>query len=139
MPWNAEAWQSAFMNTGLPLALDRFEGEIQLTQAFQWCVLKPAVQEPTEIVRLAEQSGARMIVTSYMDHPLGQVSAAFEASRLAASGIELGACGLLTHFHLVPNAWTETLTVEEARLQAPAGLGFGFDSLLEKEAWDVLR
>ena len=142
--WNAAAWQE-LLHLGVPLALDRVS-DAELTdqlqtpsQAYQWCVLKPAIQEPLDLVKLATQTKASVCVTSYMDHPLGQVSAAFEATRLTGTDVPPATCGLLTHLSLDQNSYADRLRVEDTRLQAPEGFGFGFTDLLEKENWKRLR
>jgi O-succinylbenzoate synthase len=145
MPWHAPEWQEAHARTGFPLAFDRLsDGQFEELErapstAYQWCILKPAIQEPDRIVQLAEVTGARLAVTSYMDHPLGQMSAAFEAARLSQAGISLGTCGLLTHIELEDSAWTRAIETVGPQLQPPVGFGFGFDSLLESADWERLR
>jgi o-succinylbenzoate synthase len=145
MPWHAQEWQKAHVETGLPLALDRLS-ESQLSElerapssSYQWCILKPAVQDPDELVALAKATGARLAVTSYMDHPLGQITAAFEAARLAKAGVPIGACGLMTHFTLEETNWTRAIETTGAEILPPSGFGFGFDRLLENESWERLR
>lgn len=141
--WDAKTWQE-LLSVGAPLALDRISPAELLDQlrapnrSYKWCVLKPAIQEPQDVVQLTNATDATLCVTSYMDHPLGQVSAAFEATRLTGADVRMGVCGLLTHEHLTQNPYADQLSVEEARLQAPDGYGFGFDSLLEKENWKRL-
>lgn len=148
MPWHLGSWQDAHAQTGLPLAVDRLSedqwAELNLKEdnsyglAFQWCVLKPAVQEPNAVAAFAAKTSAKLSVTSYMDHPLGQVTAAFEAARLVASGVTIGTCGWMTHFELAESHWTRALEVSGAQLLAPVGHGFGFNTLLENENWKRL-
>ena len=134
VPWSVKAWRECAA-AGPALALDRAPSlEISETP-FDWCILKPAVQEPERVRALALAAGAQLCVTSYMDHPLGQVMAAYVAAQIP----EVKTCGLLTHLCLVESEWTERLTVEETRLVPPAGPGFGFTDLLEKENWKRIR
>ena len=135
VPWSARDWQECAA-AGVPLALDRVDSFDGIESAsFAWCILKPAVQEPEHVRDFARASGRKLCVTSYMDHPLGQVMAAFVAAQIP----EVQTCGLLTHFCLVESEWTERLAVADTRLVPPAGPGFGFDDLLEKENWKRIR
>ena len=79
------------------------------------------------------------MVTSYMDHPLGQLYAAFEAARLASrypEQILLG--GLATHllFQDLPSALD---LGDGPDLRLPSGTGLGLDDYLESLSWEPLR
>ena len=87
-------------------------------------VIKPAVQE-------IPNTHAEIIVTSYMDHPLGQLCAAYAA---AAAHITT-TCGLVTHVLYESDPFIERMYLDGARLVAPQGTGFGFDDLLEGLPW----
>jgi O-succinylbenzoate synthase len=89
----------------------------------------------------SDQAGElqRVVVTSYMDHPLGQAFAAWEAGRLALQFPGLvGVCGLQTHHLFEPDAFTEALGPWAPSFQAPPGKGLGFDDLLGKLPWKRL-
>ncbi|KAB8031033.1 hypothetical protein [Fluviispira multicolorata] len=79
----------------------------------------------------------KVIFTSYMDHPLGQVCALYEAANFYSHFPKSqGSCGFLTHFLYVENAYSECLMIENTRLiPSSKGTGFGFNHLLEKENW----
>ena len=68
-PYDASTWRVLRDRTGLRLALDRGTG----TEDVDVLVVKPAVQE-------IPPSRAEIIITSYMDHPLGQLCAAYADS-----------------------------------------------------------
>jgi O-succinylbenzoate synthase len=124
VPYDEAVWPT--LPKEVPLAVDR--GSAAATEGFAFRVVKPAVQE----MRVFTEP---VVVTSYMDHPLGQVFAAYEAATY--KGLLHGA-GLLTHGCFLPEEFGERLTVENARLQPPRGTGLGFDDLLEGLPWTLL-
>lgn len=154
--WNPEKWRDLQEASGLPLALDlalsaaakNFEGgdhnhlQLRGSESAQWLVLKPAIQNPQEIFTVAENNGLRICVTSYLDHPVGQVGAALEAARLVAltpgSG-RVGVCGLLSHFAYEENEFSEDLRTNGPRLVVPDEHGIGFTDLLEQQDWKPLK
>lgn len=123
-PYDAETWRALQASTGLRLALDRAVAD----DGVDVVVCKPAVQEVPRTRR-------ELVVTSYMDHPLGQVAAAYVAARAATSD----RCGLVTHVLYEPTAFTEALALDGARLAPSRGTGFGFDALLEAMPWRTLQ
>jgi O-succinylbenzoate synthase len=135
-PYDAATWRMLRERTGLRLALDRgFE-----TDGVDVWVVKPAVQPLTpalsppggEGVPKAGE-GRPIVVTSYMDHPVGQLHAAHVAAQHATE-----ACGLITHVLYEPNEFSESLRLDGARLVPPPGTGVGFDDALERLAWKRL-
>lgn len=119
-PYDAATWRSLRERTGLRLALDRGTG----AEDVDVLVVKPAVQE-------IPRTSAEIVVTSYMDHPLGQWCAAYTA---ASAGIT-NTCGLVTHVLYEPDPFIERMRIDGARLVPPSGTGFGFDDLLEALPW----
>lgn len=101
-------------------------------------VVKPA-WEPEDAIRNAIELGKRVVVTSAMDHPVGQMWAAWNAATAAKEypGSIL-ACGLLSHHAYEPNDFSDALATDGAVLRAPDGHGLGFDDLLERLAWTRL-
>lgn len=95
---------------------------------------KPAVQAET-LFKL----GCRRIVTSYLDHPLGQLCAAFTASSFQNNPRHLEICGLLSHKIYQNNAFSEQLFNDGPVLVPPSGTGFGFNELLENQIWRPLK
>jgi O-succinylbenzoate synthase len=90
-------------------------------------VVKPAVQEIPATLRM-------MIVTSYLDHPLGQAFAAWEAARAGVDEV----CGLQSHGVFEATPFTEALGPVQPDFQVPEGFGLGFDHLLEALPWRKL-
>lgn len=96
-------------------------------------VIKPAVNEWEPIVTRAVAGGRKLVFTSYLDHSVGQLSAAFVAARTAAAHPEaVEVCGLLSHTAYEWNPFSEALRSRDARLEADGGPGLGLGPLLEK-------
>lgn len=144
MPWDFQKWHILNEELGFSLALDFEErslaGAEDLRGTFDVIVVKPArpVAAPLD---LAQNWNKQIAVTSYMDHPLGQVAAAWQAAFWAREFPRaVRECGLLTHTLYSPNSYSERLSVEGARLKIEdSGFGFGFDDLLAGENWRVLE
>ncbi|HYH05440.1 MAG TPA: hypothetical protein VEK11_00115 [Thermoanaerobaculia bacterium] len=115
-PYDPAVW--AELRKRVRLALDRFEGEADVL------VHKPAIQ--TEWPRHKD-----VVVTSYMDHPVGQYCAAYTAATHDVNP----RCGLFTHVLYEPDAFFERVRSAGARLLPPGGTGLGFDDLLERLPW----
>ncbi len=136
-PWNPEAWHRLREDLGLPLAADR--DVLQRAAEADWLVVKPAVINAVEPGELAYRSGQRLVFTSYLDHPIGQLYAAWRAAECAAIfGPQLGDCGLLTHSLFEPDPFLEELKNDGPVLVPPPGTGLGFDELLDALPWKPL-
>lgn len=131
--FQAAAWKR--LNAGIPLAFDRGDLHEVVERACAVVILKPAVQNPSMVAPAARKLGARLVVTSYLDHPVGQVGAAYFAAKLAHETC----CGVASHLAYHKNSYSESLRIEKARLRAPEGTGFGFDDLLKRERWELLK
>jgi O-succinylbenzoate synthase len=126
-PYAEKRWSEFEDTTGVNLACDR---EVEHAEGIRIQIIKPAVNE---MGRIANR-GARRIFTSYMDHPLGQVFAAYEAARSGTKEL----CGLQTHHLFETNAFTEALGEQGPGFQIPDGVGLGFDDLLEELPWQKI-
>jgi O-succinylbenzoate synthase len=122
-PYDAATWRMLRDRTGLRLALDREVAE----EGVDVLVVKPAVQEMPSTSR-------EIVVTSYMDHAIGQFFAAFVAASHRATSV----CGLFTHVLYEPDPFFERVRADGSRLLAPDGTGIGFDDLLESLPWKKL-
>ena len=153
MPWAESLWSALHTFKNVDFALDRVS-EVELVgletksvgPEFKWIVLKPAIQDPQRMLSLARLVSARMCITSYLDHPVGQMGAALEAAKLVAETGQnpsfsdlIGACGLVSHKKLKKTDFSEAVRGQGPRLQAPEGTGIGFDRLLEKRSWQELK
>jgi o-succinylbenzoate synthase len=124
-PYDGGTWSALREETRLRLALDRFYAE----EGVDVLVVKPAIQE-------MPQRAKEIVITSYMDHPVGQFGAAYIA---AANAERVSArCGLFTHVLYERNAFIEMIRSDGSRLLPPEGTGIGFDSLLEQFSWKRL-
>ncbi len=133
-PYSESAWKELRRRTRLQFAVDRESAP--LAAAAQVMVVKPAVDEPYLLGEAAITNSQRVVVTSYMDHPLGQAFAAWEAARLGLQFPGLvGVCGLQTHHLFEANAFSELLGPWSPVFKPPGGTGLGFDELLEALPW----
>lgn len=122
-PYDEATWAELRERTGLRLALDMERGD-KPPHSIDVLVIKPAYQEiPCD--------DAEIVVTSYMDHPLGQLCAAYAAATARITTT----CGLVTHVLYEPDAFIERMRIDGTRLVPPGGTGFGFDDLLEALPW----
>jgi O-succinylbenzoate synthase len=128
-PYDPRTWRQLREEGGLPLAYDApRSGERLPAQAFDVLVHKPAVE-----VDFPSFDGP-VVVTSSMDHPVGQFGAAWVAATHRSSS----RCGLFTHVLYEPDPFLERIRADGARLLPPEGTGIGFDDLLENLAWTRL-
>jgi O-succinylbenzoate synthase len=82
----------------------------------------------------------RVVMTSNMDHPIGQLFAAREAAAYyTAHPDQAEVCGLATHSLFEPDPFIERMQCDaQNRLMFPGGTGFGFDDLLASLPWQRL-
>lgn len=135
------AWNSVVVRSPVPIALDRkATPDLVQTSLAQWLIWKPAAEAESCVADWCAVRGeaARISVTSYLDHPLGQMAAAFGASRLLEQGRSIGTCGLASHLNYEKTEFTECLTMHGATLYPPVGTGFGFDEILSRQNWRKL-
>ncbi len=138
LPFSESVWQE--LKQRLPqfrYALDRSFEETDVPEVR---VIKPALQN-RQWACLNVADHQQVVFTSYMDHPLGQVWAAWNAASLVPFFKEqLIDCGLVTH-HLFHDAdpFVAAMGPVEPVLTPPEGTGFGFDALLENLPWERLK
>ena len=136
-PYAESAWNDLHRQTQVNLAVDH--EATPLSTAAQVMVIKPAIDEPFLLAEAAIKHHQRVILTSYMDHPVGQTFAAWEAARLELQFPGLvGHCGLQTHHLFEPDAFSEMLGPWSPEFQVPDGRGLGFDDLLDALPWSRL-
>jgi len=124
-PYDAATWTRLRERTHIRLALDRGTQ----TDGVDVLVVKPAVQSFPD-------TQLEVVVTSYMDHAMGQMAAAWVAATNAAR--VSARCGLFTHVLFDRDPFFEQIRANGSRLLAGQGTGFGFDELLEKQPWKKL-
>jgi O-succinylbenzoate synthase len=129
--WTRHHWEE-LRGEGVPLAVDR-DMEARLLPG-DVAVMKPARPD------WCLHADSRYLVTSYMDHAVGQVFAAAKASSHSKgeSNLRLLPCGLLTHRCFDSDPFFERLRCDGPRLIPPGGTGLGFDDLLESLPWKRL-
>lgn len=133
-PYSDAAWSELARKTRMSLAVDREAAPLSRSAGVM--VIKPALDEPFLLGEAALANAQRVVVTSYMDHPLGQAFAAWEAARLALQFPGLvGLCGLQTHHLFESNVFTEALGPWSPEFRPAAGDGLGFTDLLEALPW----
>lgn len=136
-PYSESAWTELRRKTRVKLAVDLEAAP--LTAAAQVMVIKPAVDEPFLLGESAISHNQRVVLTSYMDHPLGQAFAAWEAARLELQFPGLtGMCGLQTHHLFEPDEFSEALGPWSPEFKIPDGTGLGFNDLLDALPWTRL-
>jgi o-succinylbenzoate synthase len=124
-PYDEETWRSLAEETGLTLAYDQPPtANRQPPTEYDVRIHKPAIRAEWPMHQ-------DVVVTSYMDHPIGQFGAAY----VAATHRTNARCGLFTHVLYEPDAFIERIAADGARLLAPRGTGIGFDDLLEQLSW----
>lgn len=133
-PFSEGTWAGLWKKHRVKLAVDMESGPQR--KAAQVTVIKPAVDEPFLLGEAAAMNGQRAVVTSYMDHPLGQAFAAYEAARTEVifPGL-VGICGLQTHQLFEKDAFTEALGEWGPEFKIPDGSGLGFDDALAELTW----
>ena len=136
-PFSETSWAELHRKTRVKLAVDR--EATPLSAAAQVIVIKPAVDEPFLLGEAAIAHNQRVVMTSYMDHPVGQAFAAWEAARLELQFPGLvGICGLQTHHLFEPEEFAEALGPWSPAFKVPDGIGLGFDDLLAAQPWTRL-
>jgi O-succinylbenzoate synthase len=122
-PYDQEVWNR--IRRRVAVAADREKKG----DACDVLVVKPALEE------FDGTSAQRVVVTSAMDHPIGQLWAAWRAASRGISEV----CGLITHHLFEPDSFTERLSIQGSVLVPPRGTGLGFDDLLDAMEWRRLR
>ena len=127
-------WKDLWKKFRVRLAVDRESGP--QSKGAQVTVVKPAVDEPFLLSEAAAMNSQAVVVTSYMDHPLGQAFAAWEAARteLIFPGL-IGTCGVQTHHLFEKDAFVEELGDWKPEFKVPGGTGLGFDDQLAELTW----
>jgi O-succinylbenzoate synthase len=130
-PYDARLWEDLARRYGCRFAADMVNGGRGVAVR----VVKPAWRSEQTLLDTTQE----IVFTSAMDHPVGQMGAAFIAARtakkLAGRVVE---CGLLTHELFETTEFSERIVTKGPRLEPPSGSGIGFDDLLLKLPWKKL-
>ncbi len=127
-PQLAESWR------GVPIGHDRIiPNALHLEQ--NYLIAKPALQSLDQIQDLAEEAPHKVVFTSYMDHPLGQLFAQAQASQFYQQNqVETPPyCGLVTQDLYESTAYSTLLGTAKPILPVPAQKEL--EHLLAQEKW----
>lgn len=124
-PYDPQVWKMLRAETTCALAVDRLPTDVA-ADAADVVIYKPAIQSFAPL--------GLVCVTSYLDHPVGQMHAALEAAKLAKKQ-DLPICGLASHFAYEVNDYSKSMFMQGSRILSPQGAGIGFDELLAQEKW----
>ena len=131
-PYDAAAWAEVQQRCGVKLALDK--GWQHGTEGFDAVVVKPARRDWRSVARTHPQHP--LVLTSAMDHALGQMYAAYEAAVAQSEGQALDFCGLCTEHLFESDAFFERVNSRGGYLSADSsGGGLGFGDALEALPW----
>lgn len=137
MPYDAELWERSRQQWGVRLALDK--GWLLGTKGFDAVVVKPARRDWRRVAEVHPDKP--LVLTSAMDHALGQMFAAYEAAVAQQElGGRIGLCGLSTQHLFATDAFFERVQVTGGWMTPDtAGGGLGFGDILERLPWRRLE
>lgn len=130
-------WLKRTQPLPVAIAIDREQPQIA-KEKFRYLVAKPAIAHLPTLCETAKKECWRVVVTSNMDHPLGQSYAAWAAgtAKQAHPGLIDPHCGLQTHHLFEATEFSEQLGDVSPEWHAASGTGLGFDNQLEQLNWD---
>jgi O-succinylbenzoate synthase len=115
----------------LKLAVDRAsDAVIDAMTCPDVIIIKPAVSDVASSLVKAKNWHKRIVITSYLDHPVGQLWAAWSAAN-AAKETTIDLCGLLSQNAYEPNPFQTLLKTQGPELLPPHGTGIGWNEELE--------
>lgn len=136
-PYDPVLWTQAGEQGGVRLALDKqLRGAVE---GFDVAVLKPGRREWRALTAELPVH-VKVVMTSAMDHAIGQSFAAYEAALAWQElGPRMDLCGLSTEHLFEKDAFFERLKSHGGNLEVDReGTGLGFDSALEELDWQRL-
>ncbi len=139
-PFEASLWKELSISSKLQFAVDRAFSSVTSWEPLNEFVViyKPARSSYGRWEDSCVGSRSRVVVTSSMDHPLGQMAAAYVGARIKQQGRQNEVCGLLTHEMFEKSEFSEQVHTSGPSLLPASGTGFGFDDTLEKLPWKRL-
>ncbi|MBA3602995.1 MAG: hypothetical protein H0W50_05005 [Parachlamydiaceae bacterium] len=135
-PYDSDAWTQDQLALQVSFAADRkCLLALQSPDSAHYCVYKPAVESSPK----SFEHTTKLIITSYLDHPFGQMCAAYEAARLSnLYPQQVSLCGLLTHKCFQEDPFISSIHSRGGQLMPQEGTGFGFNTLLKDIPWKKL-
>lgn len=136
-PFAPQEWSMDQTALTLPFAADHRATEaLHHPESAPVIIHKPAVETTPELT----DESIKLVITSYLDHPLGVMGAAYMAAKLKARyPLQVGYCGLLTHHCYQSDPFIDAVSSHGPQLFPPAGTGFGFNTLLREIKWQNLK
>lgn len=137
IPYHPPTWMKLQHMHSISLGCDRqSQKALNQSESCRYIILKPAVQDLEQITAPSQ----KLVVTSYLDHPIGQLNAAYTAAFLYAKFPEQFAlCGLITHDIYEKNSFSTVLSVTHGSLIPEVkGSGLGYNDILEDLIWTPL-
>lgn len=136
-PYEADLWQYCREKWGVKLALDK--GWRHGTAGFDAVVVKPARRDWRVVAEKHPEKP--LVLTSAMDHALGQMYAAYQAAVARREhGDRIGLCGLSTQHLFDSDAFFERVQVTGGWMTPDlSGGGLGFGDVLERLPWRRLE
>lgn len=132
--WNSKEWR-LLKDANIPLAADRGLEIPEKAAISDWWVVKPALVDTASLVEAARREGKDVIITSYMDHAIGQLRAAYWAGKCA---IQVD-CGLLTHELFEREPFFDAIETRGAYFKEGSAFAEKSQSLLESLDWEELK
>jgi o-succinylbenzoate synthase len=138
-PFDRHAWAKIQANYKVDLACD-YENlqAVDFLDAAKYLIVKPAIEN--ENIFLNGDSDQKIVFTSYLDHPLGQMCAAYVAAKsLAKNPHKIVDGGLCSHIVYRDNMFSKLLNHSNANFIPAEGTGFGFDNIFPTLEWKKLN
>jgi O-succinylbenzoate synthase len=132
IPYHRADWAYLQQKYSVALACDRHVRQgVGDPLSCQYLIAKPAIQDVQSLMDPKQIT----LITSYLDHPLGQVYAAYMAAELQKKEGVQKVHGLHSHYAYEFNPFSQELAWASHRFKVPAGMGCGFDVLLQNQQW----
>ncbi len=133
-PFDPINWEKIQVHDQISLACDRQAIKaLKMPQAANVLILKPAIQ-PIEL--FSNLSNQITIVTSYLAHPLDQITAAYFSTKIDPTRQNIH--GLNAHHVYQKNRFSQLLATQGPHFLSPKGTGWGYDHLLQELVWQPL-
>lgn len=132
--YDSKKWSDFQKRYKVSLAADRQSYEaLGKPESSHTLIVKPAIQN----IERSYDHGQQLVVTSYLDHPIGQLAAAYSAIQLQSKYPKLcGLTGLNSHDFYHPTPFSSCLEVKQGHLSpSQKGTGWGYDDLLKELKW----
>ncbi len=136
-PFEEKSWEFLSKNYPFQLALDMAASPMEVSpEVFHVLVLKPAIQNVKKVMDRYGGLDHSLVLTHYMDHPLGQSTAGWWACWARENfKNRVLSCGLQDIGVFEKDINMFSLDSTSPRFTPPKGLGWGFDNELAALDW----